>query len=212
VTPSAFVAALAKVHLPDVFNPYSDRCPFHDRPDASQLRRRNLEVFIQAALDRKADTMWIARDLGYRGGRRTGIPLTDDVRLPLISALMGTAALQKPTRGADISERTAAVVWQVLVEIKRPVVLWNIFPFHPHHHDDPFSNRCHTTSERRRALPFLFDLIAMVNPRRLVAIGRDAEHELRAFALPVTGVRHPSYGGQTEFIKGLRAAYGLRTA
>jgi uracil-DNA glycosylase len=209
VTPSHFVAALAEVRLPGVFNPYSDRCAVHDRPDAARLRRRNLEAFLQAALKRKVETIWVARDLGYRGGRRTGVPLTDEVHLNLVGHLLGDIQLKRATRGPVVAERTAAVVWKVLSRIGQPVVLWNVFPFHPHEPDDPFSNRCHTSAERQIALPLLKMLIKMFQPRRLIAIGRDAQIALRDIAIPVTTVRHPSYGGQNDFIAGLYDLYGV---
>ena len=210
MTPSRFVAALAEMHLPDVFNPYADCCDIHDRADAVRRRRKNLQAVLEAALDSKVDTIWIARDLGYRGGRRTGVPLTDEIHLDLVSHLFGGIELKRATRGPVVAERTAAVVWKVLAQIGEPVVLWNVFPFHPHEADDPLSNRCHTASERQLTLPLLECLIAMFRPRRLVAIGRDAQLALRDLDIPVTTVRHPSYGGQSEFIASLYDLYGVR--
>jgi predicted 2-oxoglutarate/Fe(II)-dependent dioxygenase YbiX len=78
-TPKTFAAALAETCLPSVFNPYRETCAHHDHPEA--VRRRNLKRCLEAALDARVDTIWIARDLGYRGGRRTGVPLTDEVHL-----------------------------------------------------------------------------------------------------------------------------------
>ena len=210
MTPKTFVDALAKVRLPSVFNPYTDRCAVYDRDDAARRRKRNLETFIEAALDYRVDTIWIARDLGYRGGRRTGIPLTDEVHLDQIGRLLGGITLERATRGPVLAERTAAVVWKVLARIEQPVVLWNIFPFHPHQPDDPFSNRSHTSAERDATLVFLLGLIEMVRPKRLIAIGRDAQQALDNLDLHVVGVRHPSYGGQSDFMASLFDLYGVR--
>ncbi len=209
MTPSDFVAALANVRLPAVFNPYADCCKVHDRADAARLRKRNLEAFLQAALANRIATIWVARDLGYRGGRRTGVPLTDEVHLDFVGRLLGGTQLQRATRGPVVAERTAAVVWKVLVRIGQPVLLWNVFPFHPHEPNDPFSNRCHTSAERQISLPLLEALIEMFQPQRLVAIGRDAQIALKNIGIPVTTVRHPSYGGQSEFIAGLYQLYGI---
>jgi len=209
VTPSDFVAALANVRLPAVFNPYADCCKVHDRADAARLRKKNLEAFLQAALANRIATIWVARDLGYRGGRRTGVPLTDEVHLDFVGRLLGGTQLQRATRGPVVAERTAAVVWKVLVRIGQPVLLWNVFPFHPHEPNDPFSNRCHTSAERQISLPLLEALIEMFQPQRLVAIGRDAQIALKNIGIPVTTVRHPSYGGQSEFIAGLYQLYGI---
>ena len=208
-TPMSFVAAISQTRLPSVFNPYSDCCPAHDRPDAPQLRRRNLVRCLEAAVAARVDTIWIARDLGYRGGRRTGVPLTDEIHLGQAGAFLGGIALERATRGPVVAERTAAIVWSVLARISEPVVLWNIFPLHPHEADDPFSNRCHTRAERDVTWPLLSALIAMVQPRRIVAIGRDAGLALAGIEIPVQVLRHPSYGGQAEFITGVYEIYGV---
>lgn len=207
-TPKSFVATLADTRLPSVFNPYSDVCPIHDRGDAAKLRRRNLERFLDAAIDARVDTMWIARDLGYRGGRRTGVPLTDEIHLDHAGALLGGIQLERATQGPLVAERTAAVVWRVLATIGVPAVLWNVFPLHPHEADAPFSNRCHTRAERAATAPLLHGLIALVQPRQIVAIGRDAQVALEGLDVPIIPVRHPSYGGQADFIAGLYELYG----
>jgi hypothetical protein len=209
LTPKQFVTVLAEIRFPAVFNPYAECCDVFDRADAAQRRRRNLLAFLEGALDQKVETMWIARDLGYRGGRRTGVPLTDDVHLPLAGQLLGGVELQRATKGPLIAERTAAVVWKVLTQIKQPVLLWNVFPYHPHEPDDPFSNRAHTSAERQVTLPLLNALITMFRPKRLVAIGRDAQQALDRVDAQITTVRHPSYGGQTEFIGGVFKLYGV---
>lgn len=207
MTPSIFVETLSSMRLPNVFNPWADRCAIHDRSDAARTRRANLLAMIEAALDERVETMWIARDLGYRGGRRTGVPLTDEVHLDDAGQLLGGVELERATTGPIVAERTAAVVWQVLTDIGLPVMLWNVFPFHPHERDDPMSNRCHTRSEREATWSILQALIEMVRPKTVVAIGRDAHMALAELTVPVICVRHPSYGGQREFIDGMHDHY-----
>jgi len=77
MTPTAFVKALAEFSLDNVFNPYADTCSVHDRAGAAASRRKNLRSYLQAVSDLGADTIWMGRDLRYRGGRRTGLALTD---------------------------------------------------------------------------------------------------------------------------------------
>jgi uracil-DNA glycosylase len=209
MTPSTFVETLSSVRLPDVFNPWADRCAIHDRTDAAATRRANLLAMLEAALDERVETMWIARDLGYRGGRRTGVPLTDEVHLNDAGQLLGGVELERATTGPVVAERTAAVVWEVLSDIGLPVVLWNVFPFHPHERGDPMSNRCHTRTEREATWPILQALIEMVRPKTVVAIGRDAHMALAELTVPVVCVRHPSYGGQREFIEGMHSHYSV---
>ena len=212
MTPRQFVSALADFRLANVFNPYLDQCPVHDRDDAPARRRRNLQRFLEAAIDKGVSTMWVGRDLGYRGGRRTGLPLTDEIHLDHACALVDGPRFERATVGPVVAERTAAVVWSVLVHVAQPVVLWNVFPFHPHEENDPLSNRAHSRSEREATLPLLIALAKMINAQKVVAIGRDAQAALSDLGLKVYNVRHPSYGGQTEFITDLSRFYGIDPA
>ena len=212
MTPGSFVDALANVRLSSVFNPYRDHCRIYDYPDSAARRKRNLENFLTAALDHGVDTIWIARDLGYRGGRRTGIPLTDEKHLDRIGCLLGGISIERATRGPAFEERTATVVWKVITRIGHPILLWNVFPLHPHNPGNPFSNRRHTLAERRETSVFLPDLIDMVKPKLLVAIGRDAQQALDNTNLHVVGIRHPSYGGQSDFVADVLDLYGSPNA
>ncbi|WP_439952990.1 hypothetical protein, partial [Escherichia coli] len=85
----------------------------------------------EAALAGGVDSIWIARDLGYRGGRRTGLALTDEAHLSAHAGLYGQLPLARATRGPAMTERTATVIWQVLRDLRRPIFLWNVFPLHP---------------------------------------------------------------------------------
>ena len=207
--PIAFVEALSTVQLDAVFNPYSDHCPLHDRADAPQRRRANLRRFLESVADDEVDSIWIARDLGYRGGRRTGLPLTDEMHLQTFSTIYGLP-LSRATKGPPMAERTAAIIWRVLQQIDQPVSLWNIFPLHPFEPGDPLSNRCHTRAEREMFSDVLFTLLDMLRPQRIIAIGRDAQKALADMSLDCHAVRHPSYGGQAEFISSMCALYGLK--
>lgn len=210
MTPKKFVTQLAEYRSASVFNPWSQCCAEHDLVDAADRRRANLIHMLEAAIDSSAETMWIARDLGYRGGRRTGVPLTDELHLADAASLMGGIKLERATEGPVMAERTAAIIWRVLGDIGEPIMLWNIFPFHPHNLDDEQSNRCHTRKERETTWPLLQSLIAMLKPRRIVAIGRDAQTALAGSSIPIIPIRHPSYGGQKEFISGMHSLYGVK--
>lgn len=210
MTPGEFVSALCALQFKDTFNPYANQCPVHDTPDAPRARSQVLLSMLQAASDVEVDSIWIGRDLGYRGGRRTGLALTDDVHIHTHAARWGISA-QRPTNGQAVSERTAAVIWGVLSQIKSPVFLWNVFPLHPHKSHDPFTNRSHNSLERRAGEEVLRQLIDLLKPRRLIAIGNDAAHvTCRLTAVhDVIQVRHPSYGGQTKFVRQIRDLYSL---
>jgi len=210
MTPSGFVESLKATRFEHVFNPYADVCERYDTVNAPQLRTSALLKTLRAARSAELDALWIGRDLGYRGGRRTGLALTDDVHLSK-HAMRWDVHIERATTGAPVAERTAAVIWTMLSQVNQPIFLWNVFPFHPHMADDPFSNRAHTSRERQTGEEFLATLVLMLKPKRLVAIGNDAARAAVrcAGSAEVVHVRHPSYGGQTEFIEQIRSLYHL---
>lgn len=210
MNPAQYVEALGALNFENTFNPYSNRCVVHDLDDAPYLRSKTLLSILEAAADSEIDALWIGRDLGYRGGRRTGLALTDDVHICAHAARWGIP-FERPTKGAPIAERTAAVIWNVLAQIDAPIFLWNVFPLHPHESEDPFSNRSHNSRERRAGEELLFQLILLLKPRRLIAIGNDAAKTADRIAdhHEVVQLRHPSYGGQTKFLNQVRDLYNL---
>ena len=205
-----FVEAVARLRLPSVFNPYSDKCPHFDMPDATARRRSNLQLQLQAAIDLEVDTVWVGRDLGYRGGRRTGIALTDEANLASVRASFGDdLRISRATIGPATAERTAAVVWRMMRRLNAPVFTWNVFPLHPHELLSPLTNRCHTRKEREFARPILLKLIELLRPSRIVAIGNDAAAGLAEMGIDCLKVRHPSYGGISDFQRGIAKIHGL---
>lgn len=205
----AFVDALSTMALEHVFNPYSTVCPLHDRADAPARRRRNLQRSLDVAIKHRVRTIWIARDLGYRGGRRTGLALTDEIHLQCYSALFHGLPVEKATKGPPMSERTASVIWQMLRRFAEPVFLWNVFPLHPHEPDNPMSNRCHSIRERKFCENFLEELLELLLPDTVLAIGGDAHRAVEELGIDCIRVRHPSYGGQTTFTAQIESIYGL---
>jgi len=205
----SFIDELSAVRLDNVFNPYSDHCLLHDRPDAAERRRNNLQLSLSTAVALNVRTIWIARDLGYRGGRRTGLALTDEMHLDAYSALFRGLPVEKATKGPAVGERTANVIWGLLARISEPVFLWNVFPLHPHEPDDPMTNRCHTARERDACGEFLHKIIDLIQPEKIVAIGGDAHRAVEGLGIRSEKVRHPSYGGQNVFIRQIEEAYGL---
>ena len=209
-TPSNFVRELQRLKFPDSFNPYLDRCAAHDRNDAPACRSDLLYKMLEAAVESEVDSLWIGRDLGYRGGRRTGLAFTDDERLP-IHAKRWNIAAEKLTVGEAVSERTATIIWNHLDQINTGIFLWNVFPLHPHIVGRPFTNRPHNSRERVAGGQLLVQLIDLLKPRRLILIGKDAASVAGDICgnMELCSVRHPSYGGEKMFSTQVRKLYGL---
>lgn len=208
--PKQFVEAVSTLDLMNTFNPYSHQCIVHDVDNAPHRRATTLHMLLAKAEDSEIDSFWIGRDLGYRGGRRTGLALTDDVHFLIHARRWGIRA-ERSTKGEAVRERTAAVIWGALSQIEASIFLWNVFPLHPHNVDDPFSNRPHNSHERKIGEEILSELIGMLKPRRLIAIGNDAAqtaHRLASYH-DVYQVRHPSYGGQNVFLQQIQKLYRL---
>ena len=209
MTPTSFVRALAGFALENVFNPYVDICSIHDKVDAAATRRKNLRTYLGAAQAKGVDTIWMGRDLGYRGGRRTGLALTDEYHLIELQKLFPGATFSRATHGSAVAERTAAEIWAALRTVPHPPLFWNVFPFHPHEHGSSLTNRRFTARELAEVDDLNASLIAWLGVKRIISIGQDALQYTKRFGVKVQAVRHPSYGGVADFRRGIADVYGI---
>lgn len=200
--------ALRQFQFENTFNPWFERCAVYDNEDAAELRRRYLSAMLDKAAATEIDALWVGRDLGHRGGRRTGLALTDDIHF---SDHLERWQIEspRPTSGEPVAERTASVIWEILLRVQAAIFLWNVFPLHPYCDGNPFSNRAHNAHERRAGVELLAAIIGLLNPKRIIAIGNDAYQALSA-TVPEENLckaRHPSYGGQHEFLRTMETLY-----
>lgn len=200
-TPRGFVDALAELTLRDCFNPYADRYPPFDLKDAPAIRRANLVHVLEAAAATEVHELWVGLELGHNGGRRTGLAMTDDHNLSAHGLRFKVDdKLQRATHAGPLKELTASVVWAALAPIRCPVFLWNVVPVHPHRPGEPLSNRRHTAAERSQCLPYLDALVALLRPKRIVTVGKDASTALARRSIAHMPVRHPAFGGKRDFM------------
>ena len=202
--PASLVNRLRVMDFNDVFNPYRDLCAHHDLPDAPAIRRRNLELTLAAAAGR-VDEMWFALEPGHRGARRTGLAMTDDRRLTQHADYWKIDGIERATKSGPETEATAGIVWEALKVKGASAFFWNAFPLHAHLNGKTLSNRRHTQTERAACASVTLAIFGLLQPRRVFAIGRDAELATKALGIDADYVRHPSYGGKAKFLKGIGA-------
>ena len=120
-----FISDLKKLKFENTFNPYVDCCNIHDTKKAPEIRTEILFHMLKTAKERKIKSLWLGRDLGHRGGRRTGLTLTDDIHFSTHMdrwKLINYKNLEIAKK-IKFSERTATVIWQVLNQIQADIFL-----------------------------------------------------------------------------------------
>ncbi|MCB9479130.1 MAG: uracil-DNA glycosylase [Deltaproteobacteria bacterium] len=203
------VRMLRRYRGENVFNPYRDRCATHDLSYAARIRTENLRRYLTSLAARSHPVAIVGRDLGYRGGRRTGLPLSDETLLPLIGARYGIE-LARACNTGPLVERTAQELWRFAECFESAPLLWNVFPWHPHRPGEPLSNRPHTAAEARAGRDVLRRVLDLHDVRVVIALGRVAQATLASMGVGHIPIRHPSHGGQTEFRTGMTAVFGGR--
>ena len=204
----SFVDRLAAVCLPDAFNPYRDACPVHDSTDSPRIRRDNLAAYLTAQLRLRPPSLWVGEAGGYRGLRRTGLPLISEDWMNAASDRLGVQ-FRKATVTPLVRELSAGAVWREIEKLDHVPLIWAAAPQHVHRPGSPLSNRNPSIREVRLFYPFLTELLSTFEPKIVVAIGRVAQRALSELGVPHTYVRHPSMGGIPQFREGIRQVYDV---
>ncbi len=186
-----------------LFNPYHTTHAALDRPDAAQTRRDNLRSYL-ACFPERPPLFLLAEAPGPWGCRFSGVPLVSESQLvddtfPIDGA--PTSREDEPHR-----EYSASIYWRVLQPYFPHFFTWNSVPFHPHDAGDPLTIRTPRRSEVARYEDVLADLIDLLQPERVLAVGRKAERALDEVDVDSTYVRHPSQGGAKKFEAGVQEA------
>jgi hypothetical protein len=174
------------------------------------VRRRNLRLYLTRMAEIAPDTLLIGEAVSYRGGRLTGIAfVSETLMLRGVDTRNGRVlgaenGFRKATPGPKLStEASATMVWGTIAAIDPLPLLWNAFPFHPFHEDNPLSNRAPSAAELLIGERFIARLMRLFAFSRVVAIGNSASASLQRMGVEHTKVRHPSQGGKNLFVEGM---------
>jgi uracil-DNA glycosylase len=166
----------------------------------------NLKKYLEVMLTIKGKRVLLVGEApGYKGCKITGIPFTsgkvfENVVHPVLMQLKDKLSLSKIE-----SENTATIVWNYLATKVNTPLFWNSFPFHPHSSKNQNSNRGPSSDEIAYGVRYLHALHEIFKPERIAGIGNaGVECAKQAFPrIKVKYIRHPSFGGKSDFIKGM---------
>ena len=142
---------------------------------------------------------------GYKGCKLTGIPFSSGEIFSRFDHPF-LQQLSQQVKIKDLSgENTATMVWEYLTERNITPLFWNSFPFHPHHADNPYTNRVPNSSEIQQGIGYLQSLAKIYKPDIIAGIGNKGSKCAR-LTLPnqnIPNIRHPSFAGKRDFIAGM---------
>lgn len=186
--------------------------PYAGDDAAGDIRRANLTRYLERMAERRPRLLLVGEAPGYRGCRVTGVPFTSESILldgPSPFGLFGeTAGFNAAADSVWRREASASVMWETLVELDVLPLLWNAFPFHPHHPDRPDSNRAPSVSELETGRSIVLALLDLFAFERVIAVGNKASISLGRWGVPAAKVRHPGHGGRAAFRRELAGLLG----
>lgn len=184
----------------DLFNPYSTFDEKLDVPNAHLIRRSNLKSYI---CDRSQTprVLILAEAPGPWGCRFTGVPITSEQQL--LDPEFPVHGQQTSLGNQPHKEYSASIYWNTLLPYHQHIFTWNTVPFHPYKKGNPLSIRTPRVSEINRFSGLLDEIVRLLAPKSVVAVGRKAEKALLQVGAQAVYVRHPSQGGATLFAEGV---------
>ncbi len=186
-----------------LFNFYDTVNPQFDLPAAAEIRQANLLSFLQS-MPQSPPVLLIGEAPGWHGCRFSGVPFTSEAQLT--SAALPFSGQISSYSEAPHAEASATIFWQALRPHHPQFFVWSSVPFHPYQPGNPLSNRTPSRQELRSFQPVLSEIIRLLHPKLVLAVGRQAQQALAWLDIPAVALRHPSHGGASEFRTGIKEA------
>ncbi len=210
-----FIESLREMPEGDLFNPWWQNDPDNDDySNACEIRRHQLMFYLRERLGR-ARFLLVGEALGYQGGHFSGIAMTSERMLlglqkkngilpeHIFTSMMPCRTSRVDIRPDGFNEPTATIVWGHLLAMgiaPYDFVIWNALPWHPFHRSrGMLSNRTPTDREFAAGHARLLDLIKIMNPTTIVAVGEKSATQLTGIGIGHAKVRHPANGGAAKF-------------
>lgn len=172
--------------------------------DGAEIRRNNLRLYLQKMKTLNPSVLLLGEAPGYKGARLTGVPFTSEVIIKNESFFDRKAGYQYVNSPDNLEwELSASIVWGKISALNDKPLLWNIFPFHPHQSDDILSNRTPSKKELLIGKAYLKMLLEIFDFKKIIALGRKSESQLRDMDIDYHYVRHPANGGKKQFELGI---------
>lgn len=175
-------------------------------PYLSQDVADNLRLYLNAMIKMEGKRILLVGEApGYKGCKITGIPFTSGKVFerfdhPLLKEIGSQLKLTKIE-----PENTATIVWEYLSMKNDTPLFWNSFPFHPHPEGNENKNRAPTSEEVEIGITHFKRLHSIYKPDVVAGIGgKGVKCAEKAFPKEnILYIRHPSFGGKSEFIEGM---------
>jgi uracil-DNA glycosylase len=179
-----------------LFNQYGDKNLSVDLYDADKIRKQNVLNYLRSFSERPL-ILVIGEAPGPRGCRFSGVPFTSETQL--CNGELPFRGQKSSISDLPYSENSAAIFWRVMLPYHPKFFIWNCVPFHAHKQDEILSLRNPTRAEVYNYSSLLSDIISLIRPKHIVAVGKKAEFALKQKGYSCIYVRHPSHGGAKEF-------------
>lgn len=169
----------------------------------SDVRRHNLQLYLEKMSALNPDVILVGEAPGYKGCALTGIPFTSENVLAKNEFFQGEN-YQFINKDRREKESSATIVWGELADCVNKPLIWNIFPFHPFEKGNLKSNRTPTIEELAQGLKIFDELLKLFDIKKIVAVGKKSESQIKNNKYYYAAIRHPANGGKNDFAEGLK--------
>lgn len=191
---------LASLHdMPYAHNLYTAATP------EGRTRLHNLQIFFSQALPLHPTVLLVGEAPGYQGTYRTGVNFCSEALMlgpkNKFGIFGGTAAGYRRVYEGDRiwKEPSSTVVWNLFEQLPSIPLVWPAFPMHPYKPGVELSNRTPTTDELLLGAPIIRQLIEIIQPATVAALGNTGAKLLANGGINAVKIRHPAHGGAQLF-------------